>query len=69
MNDIVAYVNSIVGPGTIYNYEESVGHLLASHRRLREQNAERHQWFRGAPYWRRLLFTWSGYPWRCTRES
>ena len=61
IENIVAYVN-ITGD-TSLDAEEAVIQLLASHQRLRDQNAAQHCWFRAAWYWRRLLLTWSGFPW------
>jgi len=66
--NLVAYANSLNGhlmfdTEPALNREDAVRRIVASHVRMREREAAGRRWFRTASYWRRLLLTWSGYPW------
>jgi len=61
--NLIAYTNSFGTERLALNKDEAVQEIVASHVRMREREAAGRRWFRTASYWRRLLLTWSGYPW------
>jgi len=62
-NSVIDYVNTLLAPGATSSKELAENLLIESHKRLYESNSKRHQWFRLASWWRRLLNKWSGEPW------
>ena len=61
--NIVSYANSFATERLALNKDEAVRKIVASHVQMRKRATAGRRWFRAASFWRRLLLTWSGYPW------
>jgi hypothetical protein len=61
---VLAYANSIyTHQPPVIGVVKAALRLVAGHRKLNARATAGKRWLRSARWWRRLLLTWSGYPW------